>query len=121
MRAVASRFVEADGEVLAHPVDREAEIEFAGDHGLVAVLHLPGLRGALGDGGDELFDVEPGFLREMQAFGEALDEAGDADLVDHLGELAGARCAQQVAGARVGGDHLFGLARTAPRRRRTSP
>src|SRR3984885_5374738 len=59
MRAVPPRFVEADVEVLAHPIDGEAEIELAGDHGLVAVLHLPGLRRALGDGGDQLFDVEP--------------------------------------------------------------
>jgi rubredoxin len=69
--AVAARFGETDAEVLAHPVDREAEIEFAGDHGLVAVLHLPGLRGALGDGGDQLFDIEAGFHGEMQPFRRA--------------------------------------------------
>ena len=33
-------------------------------------------------------DVETGSLPEMDTFGEALDETGDADLVDHLGELA---------------------------------
>ena len=79
MRAVSSCFRKADGEVLAHPVDRETEIEFAGGHGLVAVLHLPGLRGTLGNGGNEFLDVEVGLLREVQRFGEALDDAGDAN------------------------------------------
>ena len=88
MRAVSSRLGKADGEVLAHPVNGETEIEFAGDHGLVAVLHLPGLRGALGDGGDEFFNVELGLLREVQRLGETLDDAGDANLVRHFGELA---------------------------------
>ena len=32
--------------------------------------------------------VETGLLGEMDAFREALDEAGDADLVDHFGQLA---------------------------------
>src|SRR5205823_4262796 len=41
-RAVAAGLVEAHREVLAHPVDREAEIEAALGHGLPAVLHLPG-------------------------------------------------------------------------------
>ena len=58
--AVPPRLGKADIEILAHPVDGEAEIEFAGGHGLVAVLHLPGLRRALGNGGDQLFDVEAG-------------------------------------------------------------
>src|SRR3990172_1848197 len=40
------------------PIHREAEIEFARRHGLVAVLHLPGLRRALGDGGDQLLRSE---------------------------------------------------------------
>ena len=48
-------------------------------------------------------------MREVQRLGEALHKAGDADLVDHLGELAGAGRAQQIAGACVGRDHLFGL------------
>src|SRR5580704_982071 len=90
MGAVAPRFVEADVEVLAHPVHGKTEIEFAGDHGLVAVLHLPGLRRALGNRRDQLFDIEAGFHGEVQAFGEALNEAGDADLVDHFRQLAGA-------------------------------
>ena len=59
--------------------DRKAEVELAGIHGLVAVLHLPGLRRAFGDDADHLRHVEPGLLGEMDAFGKALDEAGDAD------------------------------------------
>ena len=78
MRPVAARFAHADGEILAHPIHREAEIELAGRHGLVAVLHLPGLRRALGDGGDERLDVEPGLLGKVDAFGEALNEARSA-------------------------------------------
>ena len=57
-------------------------------HGLAAVLHLPGAGGALGDHVEHRLDVEPGLLAEMDALGESLDEPGDADLVDHLGELA---------------------------------
>ena len=106
--AVAPRLVETDGEILAHPIDRETEVEFSGDHGLVAVLHLPGLRGALGDGGDELFDIEAGFHGEVQRLGEPFDDAGDANLVRHLGELPGAGGAHQIAGTRIGGDHFFG-------------
>ena len=109
MRAVPSRLIKANAQILAHPVDGKAEIEFSRRHGLVAVLHLPGLRRALGNGRDQLLDVEAGLLREMQSFGETLHDAGDADLVDHLGELAGARAAEEIAGARVGRDHLFGL------------
>src|SRR3954471_7882484 len=41
--------VEHQAEVLAHPVDREAEVELALDHGRPAVVHLPGLGGALAD------------------------------------------------------------------------
>ena len=40
-RAVAAGFVEDDREVLAHPVDREPEIETALEHRPMAVLHLP--------------------------------------------------------------------------------
>ena len=34
------------------------------------------------------WDIEVGALGEMQRLGEALDQSADADLVDHLGELA---------------------------------
>ena len=68
-RAVAVGFVEADAEVLAHPVDREAELVFALQHGAAAVLHLPRLRRALGDHVQHLVAVEPGTLGEVHAFG----------------------------------------------------
>ena len=86
--AVLARFAEGDRQVLAHPVDREAEVVFGGVHGLVAVLHLPGLRRAFGDDRDHRLDVEAGLLAEVDRFREALHQPGDADLVDHLGELA---------------------------------
>ncbi len=116
MGAVAARLGEADAEVLAHPIHRKAEVELAGRHGLVAVFHLPGLRRALGNGGDQLLDIEVGAFGEMQSLGEPLHQARNADLVAHLGELAGAGSAHQVAGARVGGNDLFG----APERLRVA-
>ena len=57
---------EADAEILAHPVDGEAEVELALQHGVGPVLHLPGLRGALGDHLDQLGAIEPGALGEVQ-------------------------------------------------------
>src|SRR5438309_1594369 len=38
--ALRTRLVQDKAEVLAHPVDREAEIELALDHGRPAVVHL---------------------------------------------------------------------------------
>src|SRR5579883_2473369 len=78
--AVAAGFGDADREVLAHPFHGEAEIVLALVHGLVAVLHLPGLCRALGDGLDHGGDVEAALLGEMNALGEALHQACDADL-----------------------------------------
>ena len=86
--AVPARLVEREREILPHQIDGEAEVESAFDHGLPAVLHLPGLRRALGDRVDHLLDVEAGALGEMQRLGETLNQSADADLVDHLGELA---------------------------------
>ena len=77
-------------------------------HGLAAVLHLPRAGGALGDHVEHRLDVEPGLLAEMDALGEPLHEPGDADLVDHLGELARIRRTHQPAGA--------GVARRSPAR-----
>ena len=86
-RAVAGSLGEDDAEVLAHPVDREPVRVLTVEHGLVAVLHLPRLRGALGDDVDHRAPVETGGLGEVQALGEPLHQPGDADLVDHLGQL----------------------------------
>src|SRR5690242_10081214 len=55
-RPVALGLVHDDGEVLAHPVHREAEIELALVHGLPAVVHLPGLGRTLADGLHHLGD-----------------------------------------------------------------
>src|ERR1700746_2098384 len=44
---VAARLVQAKPQVLAHPVDREAEIEPVLHHRAAAVFHLPALRGTL--------------------------------------------------------------------------
>ena len=49
----------------------------------------------------------------MNGFGEALDHAGDGDLVDHLGQLAGAGRAHQLHGLRVTHEN-----RLDPRQRR---
>ena len=46
----------------------------------------------------------------MDAFGQSLHQPRDADLVDHLGELAGAGGAKQLAHPRIGGDHRLGAA-----------
>ena len=54
----------------------------------MAVVELPGLGRSGADQARDLLAVEAGSLREVQAFRERLYEAGDADLVDHLGELA---------------------------------
>src|SRR3546814_8727520 len=48
-RAVDARFVDREAEVLAHPVDREAEIELVLRHRAPAVEHLPARRGAARD------------------------------------------------------------------------
>ena len=45
---------------------------------------------------------------QMQPFGEALDEAGDADLIDHFRQLPGTGRAHQAAGAGIGGDDRLG-------------
>src|SRR5690606_39937680 len=93
--AIALGLVQYHAQILTHPVDGETEIEAAFDHRATPVLHLPALRGALVDYVEPLVHVEPGSLTESNAFGQRLHQAGDADLVDHLGELACARITQQ--------------------------
>src|SRR5262245_41915048 len=82
-RLVALGLGQTDAKVLAHPVDGEAEVELALDHGERAVVHLPGLGGALGDDLHQLGAVEPRSLGEVHALREALQQPGDADLVHH--------------------------------------
>src|SRR3546814_10544315 len=76
--------------ILAHPIDRETEIEFALRHRPPAVQHLPACRRAARYRFEHLVGVEAGYLGKAQRLGHALDDAGDRDLVDHLGRLAGA-------------------------------
>src|SRR5713226_4133490 len=58
----------ADAQVLSHPVHRKAEVELVLDHGLAAVLHLPGLRRAFGDHVEHELRVETGLDGEVEAF-----------------------------------------------------
>ena len=82
--AIAARFLQADREILAHPIHRETEVEFPRAHGFVAVVHLPGLRRALADDFDGGARIEPRALGEMKAFGQSLNEPGNADLINIL-------------------------------------
>ena len=61
----------------------------------------------------------PARCAEGDAFGQPLYQAGDADLVDHLGQLAGAAGPEQ--GDRTGEtlDHRLRRLRMPPRRRHT--
>ena len=106
---------ETDVEILAHPVDRESELELVVGHRRPAVLHLPGLRGAFRDDVEHELGVEPGALREIQCLGESLHDPGDTDLIGHLRELAGADRTEKGDGTRVRIDDVpasieFGLA-----------
>ena len=56
----------------------------------------------------------------MQPLGQPLHQPGDADLVDHLGHLPGARFSEPAAELGVGVDHRLGGLDRRPRRRRTS-
>src|SRR5437870_12744607 len=62
----------ADTQILSHPVHSEAEVELVLDHGLAAVLHLPGLRRALRDHVEHEFRVQAGLDGEVETFGQAL-------------------------------------------------
>jgi hypothetical protein len=55
---------------------------------LPAIVHLPALRGALADDVEHQFHVQAGCQPEVHAFGQALQQPGNADLIDHLGESA---------------------------------
>ena len=51
----------------------------------------------------------PAFFAKLQRLGKALDDAGDADLIDHLRELARARRPHQPARLCESRDHGLGL------------
>ena len=65
-------------------------------HGRGAVFHLPALGGALRNDVDDGERIEARAFREVDAFGQRLHQAGDADLVDHLRLLAAAGGAHQA-------------------------
>jgi hypothetical protein len=111
--AVAPGLVEHQAEVLAHPVDREAEVELVGHHGLAAVVELPALRRALADDVQHQRHVQPRALTEGDGLGQALHQAGDGDLVDHLGQLPGTALAD--AGHGLGEVHRHRLHRVKGR------
>src|SRR5678815_2142526 len=48
-RTPRPRFGETQSQVLAHPVDGEAEVELVGQHRAAPIFHLPRLGGTLAD------------------------------------------------------------------------
>ena len=57
-----------DAQVFPHPVNRETKVKFAPDHGLGAVVHLPGLRRPLRNDLHGSRDIEPRALGKVNAF-----------------------------------------------------
>ena len=58
-------------------------------------------------------------MPKWMAFGKPLDQPGNGDLVAHLGELARAGRAEQLAHARIMRDQRLGLVIVGLHRRRT--
>ena len=110
---VAVRFLQADREILSHPLHGKAEIKFSLEHRAGAVFHLPGLRSSLRNHVDDLLAVEAGAAREIHGFGQALEQASNADLVDHFRELAGPGRPHQRGGAGVAVDQPAGTLKRA--------
>ena len=111
-RVIAPRFGEAGRQILAHPIHREAEIELAVEHGLIAVLELPALRCALRDHLGGFACSRPACTAKFSP-SEVLNQPGNEDLIDHLGELAIADRAHMRHRAAVMRHHRLG-AREAP-------
>ena len=110
--AIPSRFFQRDAQVLAHPFHGKAVIRYSpASHRLVRFSICQLCAAPL-----EITSTTPlrypGPPRAHQAkgFGHALHDAGDADLIDHLGELSGTGRAQHAWPAgRIDRHHRFGL------------
>jgi citrate lyase gamma subunit len=74
---IAAGLVEHQAEVLAHPVDRKAEVELVLDHGLAAVVHLPALRCALADDVEHQRHVQPRRWPKASASARPCTRPGD--------------------------------------------
>src|SRR4029079_4530872 len=107
--AVRSGLIETNAQVLTHPIHGETEVELAGVHGPPAVFHLPRLRGALRDRRDQRLDVEAGTFPEVDRFGEALNNAGDGNLIGHFRQLTRSRRTHAANAARMAFDHRLGM------------
>ena len=55
---------------------------------MAPVFHLPGLRCPFGNDFEHLPDIQPATAGKIQPLRQPLHQAGDADLIDHLGQLA---------------------------------
>ncbi len=69
------------------------------------MVHLPGLGRALGHRLEHRLGIDLGAVGEVDRLGQTLQGPGDADLIDHLGELAGARPPDPLDRLGVGRDH----------------
>src|SRR3546814_16571704 len=59
-RAIGARLIKRQAQVLAHPVDGEAEIEAVLRHRFPTIVHLPALRRAPGDRLEYLVEIKIG-------------------------------------------------------------
>src|SRR3546814_19731403 len=67
-RAIGARLIKRQAQVLAHPVDGEAEIEAVLRHRFPTIVHLPALRRAPGDRLEYLVEIKLARLGKAQRF-----------------------------------------------------
>src|SRR5690606_10394327 len=92
---VAPSLVQHQAQILTHPVHRKSKIELSFDHGFAAVIELPALSSSLSDYLYDLLHVQTPRLTNGDGLGQALTNAGNTDLIDHLAQLAGSGPAEQ--------------------------
>jgi hypothetical protein len=63
------------------------KLNFIGHHGFAPVIELPALRGAFANHVEHQIHVQPGMLAKGHGLGQALHQPGNANLVDHFGQL----------------------------------